>query len=120
MSYQDYLRSDAANLGVEKVLSSSPEVLLGVDGAAVHALSGLSGLGIATVFDLAGSSTFAAAATVLGAGREAPGFRPPTSPPSKPAHAPRPTTPRPPVSPPRSSPSATRRPCPTRPACPAL
>lgn len=44
MSYQDYLRSDAANLGVEKVLSSSPDVLLGVDGAAVHALSGLSGL----------------------------------------------------------------------------
>ncbi|MFI5074413.1 MAG: hypothetical protein ACHP7G_05255 [Actinomycetales bacterium] len=76
MSYQDYLRSDAANLGVEKVLSSSPDVLLGVDGAAVHALSGLSGLGIATVFDLAGSSTFAAAAAVLGAGREAPGFGP--------------------------------------------
>ena len=69
MSYQDYLRSDAANLGVEKVLSSSLDVLLGVHGAAVHALSGLSGLGIATVFDLASaSSTFAAAAAVSGLG----------------------------------------------------
>lgn len=69
MGYKDYLRSDAVSLELQEVLNSAPDVLLGVDGAAVHALNGL---GIATVFDLAHSSTFAAAVTVLRAGREAP------------------------------------------------
>ncbi len=46
----------------EEVLRSSPVVLLGVGPGAAHALSTP---GIHTVFDLAGSSTFEAAATVL-------------------------------------------------------
>lgn len=62
MNFKDYLRSDSVGLELGEVLRSSPQVLLGVDAAAVHALTGL---GINTVFDLAGSSTFGAASTVL-------------------------------------------------------
>lgn len=62
VGYKDYLRSDATGMELDEVLRSSPGVLLGVGPDAAHALSTL---GIATVFDLAGSSTFGAAATVL-------------------------------------------------------
>ena len=55
MGYRDFLRSDSVNLGLGEVLRSSPVVLLGVGPGAAHALSTL---GIHTVFDLAGSSTF--------------------------------------------------------------
>ncbi len=66
MGYKEYLRTEAADLELAEVLRSSPQVLLGVAPAAVEALSGL---GITSVFDLAASSTFAAAATVLAAGQ---------------------------------------------------
>lgn len=62
MGYKDYLRSEAKDLELDEVLRSSPDVLLGVGPDAAHALGTL---GIGTVFDLAGSSTFDAAATVL-------------------------------------------------------
>lgn len=62
MGYKDYLRSDAVDLELDEVLRSAPTVLLGVGPDAARALGTL---GIRTVFDLAGSSTFDAAATVL-------------------------------------------------------
>jgi hypothetical protein len=62
MSYKDHLRSDSTDRELGEVLRDSPTVLLGVDVGAAHALDTL---GIHTVFDLAASSTFGAAATVL-------------------------------------------------------
>jgi hypothetical protein len=62
MAYKDYLRSDSMNLELGQVLRSSPDVLLGVGPDAAHSLRTL---GINTVFDLAGSSTFGAATTVV-------------------------------------------------------
>ena len=67
MGYSDYLRTSATTQEARQVLRSSPDVLLGVGPAAVAALSRL---GIQTVFDLARSATFAAAAQVLRAAHD--------------------------------------------------
>ena len=65
--YTDLLRSDSVNLEIGDVLRASPDVLLGLGPGAAH---GLTGLDIDTVFDLARSSTFAAATLVLDAARD--------------------------------------------------
>src|SRR4051794_1402196 len=62
MSYKDHLRSDFVDLDPGELLRASPTVLLGVNANAAHALSTL---GIRSVFDLARSSTFGAADSVL-------------------------------------------------------
>lgn len=61
MTYQQYLRSNSTTLELGEVLQATPDVLLGVGPGAVHVLQQL---GVDTVFDLARSSTFGAAAQV--------------------------------------------------------
>ena len=61
MGYSDYLRTGAVSTGPREVLRSAPTVLLGVGPGAGEVLGRL---GIDTVFDLACSTTFAAAALV--------------------------------------------------------
>jgi hypothetical protein len=67
MAYTDLLRSDSVNLEIGDVLRASPALLLSLGPGAV---AGLQQLGIETVFDLARSATFAAAALVLAAGSD--------------------------------------------------
>jgi hypothetical protein len=67
VAYTDLLRSDSVNLEIADVLRASPAVLLGLGPGAAEALRQL---GIDTVFDLARSSTFAAANLVLDAARD--------------------------------------------------
>jgi hypothetical protein len=62
MGYVDFLRTRVTSNDSGEVLRSSPDVLLGVGPGAVHALNLL---GIETVYDLARSATFAAAAAVV-------------------------------------------------------
>ena len=67
MTYRDLLRSGSAGLEINDVLRSSPRVLLGVESFAVETLASL---GVESVFDLALSSTFAGAETVLRAAED--------------------------------------------------
>ena len=67
MSYRDLLRSGSIGLEINDVLRSSPRVLLGVESFAAETLASL---GVETVFDLALSSTFAGAETVLRAAED--------------------------------------------------